>query len=118
MAAKTIINLVTIRQRLSPERMGRYEADTSGLSQEFDLYEWNMDASAAFHGLLHGVEVLLRNAIHEQMSLWNASAASSGTWFDDPIGVLGPRLIETSQMRLHAFRLSGGRLRRALSSRN
>ncbi len=86
------INLVTIRQRLSPERLARYEAASGNLVRAMHLYEWNIEASACFYKILHGVEVILRNAIDQQMTQHHVSQGRPGMWFDDPSGVLGPRL--------------------------
>lgn len=95
MSVKASINLVVIRQRLSPDRFARYEAASGGgLAGGLRLYEWNMEASSAFHSLLHGVEVLLRNALDEQMTRHHADLGLPGVWFDDPADILGPRLHE------------------------
>jgi hypothetical protein len=88
MGTSATINLVVIRHRLSPERLARYEAASADLTGAMQLYEWNMDTSAAFHGLLHGLEVVLRNALHEQMTARHSALGLPGTWFDDPLGIL------------------------------
>lgn len=86
------INLVVVRQRLSPDRLARYEAASGNLARAMRLYEWNIESSAAFYKVLHGVEVVLRNALDQQMTRHHLSLGLPGTWFDDPSGVLGPRL--------------------------
>jgi hypothetical protein len=92
MSPRASINLVAVRQRLSLDRFARYEAASGGLAGGLRLYEWNMEASAAFYSLLHGVEVVLRNALDEQMTRRHDALRLPGGWFDDPLGVLGPRL--------------------------
>jgi hypothetical protein len=37
------------------------------------------------------VEVILRNALHEQLTLWHARRGWPGHWYDDPSGILAPR---------------------------
>ncbi|HEX6682489.1 MAG TPA: hypothetical protein VF062_06815 [Candidatus Limnocylindrales bacterium] len=81
-------DIAIVKQRLSAERFARYEAIAGGLAPAVELYEWNMRAAAEFHRLLHGVEVILRNALHEQMSGWHHGLGLPGMWFDDPLGLL------------------------------
>jgi hypothetical protein len=87
-ALRANYDLRVVRLRLSPERFARYEALAGDLASAARLYEWNMRASAEFHRLLHGVEVILRNALHERMSEWHHASDLPGTWFDDPLGLL------------------------------
>jgi hypothetical protein len=93
-------DLNVLRQRLSPERFASYESFAGGLAAAAQLYEWNMRASADFHRLLHGVEVILRNALHEQMSAMHHALGLPGTWFDDPRRTLDARL----RLRIDAAR--------------
>jgi hypothetical protein len=72
-----------IRQALSPDRLAPYEQAVSGdLAAAFSLYEWNMSASAALFETLGPVEVLLRNAIHDQLVTWHARRRLPGQWYD------------------------------------
>lgn len=87
-------DLRVVRQRLSPQRFARYEALAGDLAGAARLYEWNMRASAEFHRLLHGVEVILRNALHDRMSERHREGGLPGTWFDDPLGLLEARAHE------------------------
>ena len=61
--------LEEIARALSHERLHPY-LDTAGGDREraLQLYLWNTAASAAFYGPLQGLEVVLRNAIHRQLS--------------------------------------------------
>ncbi|WP_243722487.1 hypothetical protein [Actinomadura sp. 7K507] len=52
----------------SSARMAPYLAASGGdLAQAMRLYWWNVEASAAFYGPLHCLEVTLRNALHTQL---------------------------------------------------
>ena len=61
--------LTEIEAALSPERLQPY-LDVAGGDREraLRLYLWNTAVSAAFYGPLQGLEVVLRNAIHRQLS--------------------------------------------------
>lgn len=54
---------------LWPERMATYLAAVSGDREKaLRLYTWNTAASAAFYGPLQGLEVALRNAMHQRLA--------------------------------------------------
>ena len=61
--------LTEIEAALSPERLQPY-LDAAGGDREgvLRLYLWNTAVSAGFYGPLQGLEVVLRNAIHRQLS--------------------------------------------------
>ena len=61
--------LTEIEAALSHERLQPY-LDAAGGDREraLRLYLWNTAVSAAFYGPLQGLEVVLRNAIHRQLS--------------------------------------------------
>ena len=44
-----------------------------------ELYTWNTKISAAFYGPLQGLEIALRNAIHQQLT-----RCYSAAWYDNP----------------------------------
>jgi hypothetical protein len=78
-----------LRQRLSPERLGPYErACDRDTSRAVVLYEWNGEVSAAFHEILGLLEVVLRNALHDQLTAWHDRRGRRGRWYDDPDGIL------------------------------
>ena len=56
---------------LSPARLHPYVAAGHDAALAFRLYRWNMAASAAVYESLHLVEVVLRNAMDEQICIWN-----------------------------------------------
>lgn len=71
-----------LRQLLTAERLGSYAAASGGgLRETFRLYEWNMRASAAVMTTTAMVEVVVRNALDEQLTAW-AAGRSAGPWFD------------------------------------
>lgn len=81
--------LVLLRHRLSVERLAPYDAAGRGDAiRGLILYQWNTDISAAFYGLLQGVEVILRNALHDQLTTWHRAKGRPGFWFDDPGRIL------------------------------
>ena len=78
-----------IQTRLSTARLASYMSVTSAdLSNALDLYIWNSRAAAAFLGLLGDVEVVIRNAWHEQLIQLSTSLNGSEFWFDNQFGLL------------------------------
>lgn len=72
-----------VQQRLSPARLAPYLTTASGdLHQALALYQWNTQMSAAlFEGLQHA-EVVLRNALSDQLVLLRQNAGHpDGKWF-------------------------------------
>jgi hypothetical protein len=72
-----------IRRAISVERLAPYERASGGdTAAALRLYSWNAEAAGAFLGLLHCLEVVMRNALHRELSLlfgrpdwWYASRA-------------------------------------------
>lgn len=76
--------------RLGSARLQPYLADASGVAtRAIDLYEWNGAVGAAFWTDLGHLEVFLRNALDERMTLRHARLGRVGDWLDDPTGELG-----------------------------
>ena len=72
--------LDALETSLSPERIATYTAETGGNRElALRLYTWNTAISAAFYGPLQGLEVALRNAMHQQLS-----TAYGEDWYDNP----------------------------------
>ncbi|HZB33516.1 MAG TPA: hypothetical protein VE465_25380 [Streptosporangiaceae bacterium] len=85
-------HVITLRSRLSNERLSSYDRITSGRHAEtLSLYEWNTAISAAFYASLQCLEVVLRNALDRELTRWHASLDRRGFWYDDPAGVLDIR---------------------------
>jgi hypothetical protein len=67
--AYTDEQLTALEKTLSPERMQPYLLLASNDRRlALKLYEWNTGLSESFYGLLQGLEVALRNAMHSVMS--------------------------------------------------
>ena len=61
--------LAALRSSLSAERLQRYESIAAGdASQALRLYVWNTALSESFYGPIQGLEVTLRNKIHERLA--------------------------------------------------
>jgi hypothetical protein len=73
-------------RHISEPRLQRYLATTANDEDAaLDLYEWNTSVSGAFFESISALEIALRNALHERLSMWCANDA--GSWYDDPKGV-------------------------------
>lgn len=88
-------NFVVRARYLSAPRLEPYLAQTNGnLRDAFALYHWNVDFSAALYEALHIVEVVVRNAIDEQLRAWNITQRHTGgkrcssDWLTDPSPLL------------------------------
>lgn len=75
---------------LSAERLAPYLRVTNGeLAGAIRLYEWNLAVSGAFYEALGVLEVVLRNAVCEQLVAHHGTQV--GHWYDDPLGVFSDR---------------------------
>ena len=96
-----------LEQRLSVERLGAYRAAVGGdLDRAVALYEWNAAVAGAFFEILGHFEVVVRNALHEQLTDWHATAGRPGLWYDDPADIL-------DEHRHEEIAIARDRLRRA-----
>jgi hypothetical protein len=78
-----------IQSRLSTARLASYMSVTGAdLSNALELYIWNSRIAAAFLALLGDVEVVIRNAWHEQLIRLSTSLNGSDFWFDNQFGLL------------------------------
>jgi hypothetical protein len=85
-----------IAAKISPPRLGPYLAATGGnVKAALRLYQWNVDLSGAVYESLHRFEVILRNALDEQLCAWNATQRERRTnrqhstdWLMDPSHLL------------------------------
>lgn len=86
--------LATLEQRITDERLAPYRAACGGgLTAAIRLYEWNAEVSAALGITLGHVEVLLRNAMHDQLTRWTTARFAEPRWYLDPAGVFSPASI-------------------------
>lgn len=82
--------------RISAPRLAPYLAAASGNHKDaLRLYGWNIDLSGAAYEALHAFEVVLRNAIDQELCTWNATqtdratgAPHSSDWLMDPAHLL------------------------------
>ncbi|NDL58873.1 hypothetical protein F7O44_17525 [Phytoactinopolyspora sp. XMNu-373] len=78
-----------LERALSRERLSPYRTHVGGdLQAAISLYEWNATISAAFWLDLSHIEVLVRNAMHAQLTAWCITTHGHDRWFDDPGRVL------------------------------
>ncbi|MBU3718818.1 MAG: hypothetical protein FGM45_11005 [Actinobacteria bacterium] len=95
-------------QRLSAERLSTYLAATHGdIDRAIRLYEWNAEVSAALFEVIGHVEVVLRNAIHEQMTAWCRANGHDENWFLNGHGFLDDRAVRDVAKALGRVRSSG-----------
>lgn len=84
----TPISAAELEAVISTERFSAYVTATGGdRAGAVALYEWNARISAAFHEILHHVEVIYRNALHQQLAILHSAVAgrpAGAGWFDDP----------------------------------
>ena len=82
-------DLATLERRWSPERLAPYRAACGGhLAAAVALYEWNAQVSAALGTTLGHLEILLRNALHEELTSWSQRRYAEPLWYVDPGSVL------------------------------
>ncbi|MFG1955417.1 hypothetical protein [Micromonospora sp. NPDC048830] len=81
-------DLATLERRFSAERLAPYRAACGGdLAGAVALYEWNAEVSAALGTTLGHLEVLLRNALHHELTEWSVRVHAEPRWYLDPGGV-------------------------------
>ncbi len=76
-----------IERLVSAERFAPFRRATSHPRDALALYTWNAKVSGAFAEVLHHVEVLVRNAMHHQMTALHSQVPGrprSKAWFDEP----------------------------------
>jgi len=85
-------NLPILQSSVSPERLQRYLGIAAGdLAQALRLYMWNTALSEALYGPLQGLEITLRNKIHQRLA-----GAFGAHWYDD--ARLGLRYAQQQQV--------------------
>ena len=71
--------LTSIERTVTRERLTRYLGATrQDLSKALGLYEYNVQLSEVLYGLLHGLEVAIRNAQHHALT----ASYGTPTWYD------------------------------------
>lgn len=81
-------SLQKVIDALSTERLAPYIANVPNEASEkaLELYQWNIGVSGAFHEAISVAEVCLRNALHDQLTLFTEGLP--GSWFDNTSNVL------------------------------
>ena len=80
--------LATLERRFSTERRAPYRAVCDGdLTAAMALYQWNAEVSAALGTTLGHLEVLLRNALHRELTAWSTRQHGEPRWYLDSGGV-------------------------------
>lgn len=76
--------LQTLARRISAERFAPYLAAAADDPQRgMQLYERNLELSMAFWGVLSDLEILVRNAMHERLTLWSLRRYGEAAWYLD-----------------------------------
>lgn len=76
--------LATLERRFSAERLAPYRAVCDGdLAAAMALYQWNAEVSAALGTTLGHLEVLLRNALHHELTAWSTRQHGEARWYLD-----------------------------------
>ena len=71
--------LASIERTITKERLTRYLGATGqNVSRALELYEYNVQLSEVLYGLLHGLEVTVRNAEHDALT----ASYGTPTWYD------------------------------------
>lgn len=71
--------LLSIRRTVTTERLTRYLGATGqDVPRALELYEYNVQLSEILYGLLHGLEVTVRNAEHQALT----ASYGTPTWYD------------------------------------
>lgn len=83
--------LAVLQRRLSPERFATYLVAAAGdAASAMRWYDWNVAVSSAVWADLQRFEVILRNAMNEQLVAHHTQLGAVGFWFDRP-KLLTPR---------------------------
>jgi hypothetical protein len=97
-----------IEPYLSRERLVPYRtAVGNDLDAALRLYEWNAQVGAAFLEVLGHVEIVLRNALDQQLHSWHASHGLPRQWYHDPLVLLDNHRHEDVRIALERLRRDG-----------
>lgn len=71
--------MLSIQRTITQERLTRYLRATGGnVSRALELYELNVQLSTCLYGLLHGLEITVRNAEHHALT----TSYGTASWYD------------------------------------
>jgi hypothetical protein len=102
--ATTVVDPALLERRISVDRLAPYKLAADGeLSAALDLYQWNAEVSAAFWVVLGHLEILVRNAMHEQLTALSVSRRTGPDWYLALAGDLSSEAYATiTDARRHA----------------
>jgi len=96
--------LEAVETCVSAERLAPYRRTCGGdLAAAITLYKWNAAVSGALWVDLGHVEVLVRNAMHVQLTKWSARCFGEPHWYLDPGKLFSPQTaadVDTARARL------------------
>jgi hypothetical protein len=94
-----LTEMAVLIRRLSPERLGPYViAAGDDAAAALRLYAWNAEMSAALAATIGHVEIVLRNAIHENLTAWSTRRFAEPRWYLDPGHLLQQRQAQAIQV--------------------
>ncbi|UWZ50092.1 Abi family protein [Dactylosporangium matsuzakiense] len=100
-----LTDAAVLERRLSPDRLAPYRQDVGGdLRKAFELYEWNARMGATFWRTLGHVEVLVRNAMHDQLTTWSLQQHGESRWYLDPGGIFTDKTTESIEAAVQKLR--------------
>ena len=81
-------------ERLSSDRLRSYlETSAGDRGDALRLYEWNSAVSSALFEVLGDVEVVVRNTLHQSLTVWHARNGFRDEWYENAHQILAPRAI-------------------------
>jgi hypothetical protein len=96
-----MLNEAAVRRHISDQRFASY-LESLTFEDALRLYEWNIALPAAVYESLHRVEVIVRNALDRELSVWNEQQIDSHSsltygreWLVNPAPLLN-RLLGSS----------------------
>jgi hypothetical protein len=102
------VNPLLIERRLSAERLGPYRAIVGGdLPAALALYEWNARISSALWETISHAEVVVRNALNDELTQWSLATYAQPRWYIDPGRLLTARTIDDIDAARWRARQSG-----------
>jgi hypothetical protein len=100
--------LLTLERRISAERFAPYRAAAqSDLRRAIGFYEKNAELSAAFWIVLCDVEIVVRNAMHDQLTAWSTARYGRPAWYLDHGKVFNEQTINDIDRARHHLAANG-----------
>ncbi len=78
-----------VQRHVSTPRLATYVRASGGsVEAAVELYQWNASIAGVVWEVLGHVEVVLRNALHDELTARHRRLGRVGEWYDDPAGEL------------------------------